>query len=313
MAEQLFKTSKIAPAAYNALGEALAIIFWNIKPFEGFIKASLRGYPEIIGQLSFTGSTKRETSSLLIEILSNDEEKYRSLTLELMVSIADMDSFPNLNLQEDSKGLILKARISVNELKKWVAKSDELIREDASKIELRKSYTANARTQRLFALSHQELKSTFMKLYSHDNPQQRGRDLETLLNTLFQLYDLLPRKAFRMLGEQIDGSFSFDTDDYTLEAKWLASVASTADLTKFDGNIKRKGANALGLFFSLNGFSKEAVQVHNQHVSFIGMDGGDLLAVLEQKIRLDDLLAAKKRHVNETGNFFYPVSSILVD
>jgi hypothetical protein len=40
------------------------------------------------------------------------------------------------------------------------------------------------------------------------------------------------------------------------------------------------------------------------------MDGSDLYLTLDQRVRLDDLIKAKKRHANETGDCFLPPSSI---
>lgn len=41
------------------------------------------------------------------------------------------------------------------------------------------------------------------------------------------------------------------------------------------------------------------------------MDGADLLCVLDQRVRLDNLLRRKKRHANETGQCFFPVKAML--
>lgn len=73
--------------------------------------------------------------------------------------------------------------------------------------------------------------------------------------------------------------------------------------------MERKGKNALGLLVSINGFTSDALAVHSQQgAKFITMDGADLFAVLNGHIRLEDVLARKKRHVNETGECYFPVS-----
>ncbi len=36
------------------------------------------------------------------------------------------------------------------------------------------------------------------------------------------------------------------------------------------------------------------------------MDGGDLMAVLEERIDFVSLLLRKKRHAAQTGNIYYP-------
>ena len=40
-------------------------------------------------------------------------------------------------------------------------------------------------------------------------PTDRGFEFERFLGELFEVYDLAPRSSFRLVGEQIDGSFQF--------------------------------------------------------------------------------------------------------
>ena len=39
-------------------------------------------------------------------------------------------------------------------------------------------------------------------------PQKRGFEFERFLNAMFAAYGLSPRSSFRLVGEQIDGSFT---------------------------------------------------------------------------------------------------------
>jgi hypothetical protein len=52
---------------------------------------------------------------------------------------------------------------------------------------------------------------------------------------------------------------------------------------------------------------------YGRSTPFFAMDGADLLCVLEQRVRLDDLLRRKKRHANETGSCFFPAQEMLGD
>jgi hypothetical protein len=52
------------------------------------------------------------------------------------------------------------------------------------------------------------------------SPQERGLRFERFLSKLFAAYQLAPRGAFRLVGEQIDGSFLLHAETYLLEAKW---------------------------------------------------------------------------------------------
>lgn len=75
--------------------------------------------------------------------------------------------------------------------------------------------------------------------------------------------------------------------------------------------MRRKGKNALGLFISIAGMSRDAIEQYSESTPFLVLDGSDLYLVLDQRVRLDDLLNLKRRHANETGGCFLPASSVL--
>ena len=52
------------------------------------------------------------------------------------------------------------------------------------------------------------------------DPQPRGYAFEQFLKDVFDAYGLSARASFRLLGEQIDGSFVLDNQTYLLEARW---------------------------------------------------------------------------------------------
>jgi hypothetical protein len=41
-------SKRIAPGAYQALRDALAVVFWRKRPFENFLRAALRDDPELL-------------------------------------------------------------------------------------------------------------------------------------------------------------------------------------------------------------------------------------------------------------------------
>jgi hypothetical protein len=119
-----------------------------------------------------------------------------------------------------------------------------------------------------------------------------------------------PRLAYSLEREQIDGSLSFDTDDYIVEARWREEPVSREDADVFAAKVRRKGKNALGLFVSIAGFTKPALDEYSESTPFICMDGSDVYLALDRRVRLDDMIKSKKRHANETGNCYLPASSI---
>jgi hypothetical protein len=85
-----------------------------------------------------------------------------------------------------------------------------------------------------------------------NNRKERGRRFERFLNGLFDLFDLEPRLTYALEYEQIDGAFSFDTDDYIMEAKWTKDKTDIEDANHFAVKVSDKGKNALGLLVSVN-------------------------------------------------------------
>ena len=129
---------------------------------------------------------------------------------------------------------------------------------------------------------------------------------------MFELFDLDPRASFKIVGEQIDGAFTFDATDYLFEGKWQQEPIGAADLDVLAGKLSRKLDNTLGLFLSINGFSEDGVRAHSSgRRLMILMDGSDLMAVLEGRIDLIQLLLRKRREASQTGSIYLRIHEIL--
>ncbi len=304
---------QISASAYQALRDALPAIIWNKRPFETFLRTALRDNPELLIGLNFA-DTKRAVADELVDRLVTQERKYRDVTLKLMLEISSMTRFLNVEQikdPEDRKKRLKEAEESVNLLKfiikDYSADIDKADQERAA-IQARKAQTAALRR---FSDDLASIKSTFIDLQSETDVHARGYKFEALLGDLFALFDLEPRLAYSLQNEQIDGSFTFDTDDYIVEARWRAKPADRGDGDIFASKVRRKGKNAVGLFVSVNSFTDALKRTYSESTPFITMDGADIYAVLDGRIRLDDLIRAKKRHANETGSCYLPASLII--
>lgn len=110
------------------------------------------------------------------------------------------------------------------------------------------------------------------------SPQERGLRFEGFLSDLFAAFDLAPRGSFRLVGEQIDGSFRLHTETYLVEAKWHGPQIGFADLMAFSGKVAGKAAWARGLFVSNSGFTQEGLEAFSRgrQTNLICVDGLDL-------------------------------------
>lgn len=141
-------------------------------------------------------------------------------------------------------------------------------------------------------------------------PQQRGYDFEGFLKDLFEAFRLSAREPFRLVGEQIDGSFELAAETYLVEAKWLNRKVGVAELGAFHSKLDQKALWARGLFISFGGFTDEGLQGFGRGRRLVGMDGRDLHDSLERGIPIDRVIALKVRHAAETGEIFAPIDRL---
>jgi len=145
------------------------------------------------------------------------------------------------------------------------------------------------------------------------DPVNRGFTFERFLNDLFFVYDLNPRKSFRNVGEQIDGSFEQDGSTYLLEAKWQNSKVGAQSLSAFKGKIDGKAVWSRGLFLSYSGYSDDGLEAfaRGKSTNIVCFDGYDLSIIFNGEIELPQAIQLKARRAAETNNSFVPLRSLL--
>lgn len=158
----------------------------------------------------------------------------------------------------------------------------------------------------------EESQKSYMKIVTNKNPQERGYEFEKYLYNLFEQNNLEPRGSFKILGEQIDGSFCLDNEVYLLEAKWQLSPTNKADLVVFNEKVSSKSAFTRGYFISHSGYSPQAVETFNsgRKVHIVLMDGTELAIMLERKIDFKIVLEKKIRCLAEEGNCYKQISEL---
>lgn len=155
------------------------------------------------------------------------------------------------------------------------------------------------------------LRDSLMGLHTMP-PQQRGFAFERFLNDLFELFRLAPRRSFRLVGEQIDGSFQLGQDVYLVEAKWQNEPTGQSDLLSFSGKVEGKAQWSRGVFISYSGFSQNGLEAfaRGKSTRIVCMDGFDLHCVLTHGLNLGEVIAAKVRRAGETNDAFVSVRDL---
>jgi hypothetical protein len=303
-------TKKLAPAAIVALKEALTNLYWYKGDLRSFLASTLTN-PTLLSRLNWS-DYKRNIVSDLIGFLDQRQDEYQADLLKLMTEVARVDDFSHLEKLEGGKEKAAAALSAVRALRKLTG-AHEAVFEDQKRMEerRRKTHEQMLRTTAVRSKLDALTKECYKLLSSHD-PQQRGYQLEKIIRELFELFDLDPRASFKIVGEQIDGAFTFDATDYLFEGKWQQDPIGAADLDVLAGKLSRKLDNTLGLFLSVNGFSEDGVKAHSSgRRMMLLIDGSDLMAVLEGRIDLIQLLLRKRREASQTGNIYIRIHEIL--
>jgi hypothetical protein len=300
----------IAPVAIHALSEALANIYWYKSELRSFLTHIISD-TIILSKLNWE-DYKRNIVSTLVNFLVKHQDTYKNDLLRIMTEVCKMNDFSHLERLEDGKAKAKTAKQAVDALRNQMAGHKDLV-EELKKQEDRRQQ-AFEKTLKVKNVQQQleEIKVDFYQLVSSNDAQARGFKLEKIIKELFSLFDLDPKASFKIQGEQIDGGFTFESNDYLFEGKWQQELCNIQDLDAFSGKLARKLDNTLGLFCSINGFSEDAVKAHSTgRRLMILMDGSDLMAVLEGRIDLLQLLLRKRRHASQTGNIYLKIHEIL--
>ena len=303
---------KISAAAINSLKDALATIYWYKSDLRSFLLATISDNT-LLSRINWN-DYKINICGNLINYMQLNEDTYQKDILKLISEITKINDYSHLEKLDGGKEKSEKAQKAVNALRE-IAKTfiDKQKAMEEAEAKRRQNYLLILKQQEIKSRL-EEIKNEYFTLISSDDPHGRGFKLEKILKSLFEIFDLDPKASFKIVGEQIDGAFSFDKTDYLFEAKWTKELVSIEDLDAFSGKLSRKLENTLGLFLSINGFSVDAIKAHTTgRKLMILMDGSDLMAILEGRIDLIELLYRKKRYASQTGNIYLRIHEIIKD
>ncbi len=304
------KKKKISAAAIYALKEALTHVFWYVSDLRSFL-TQIISESAILARLNW-GDYKRNIVGTLVDYLAKNEEQYQGLLLQLMTDVCQMSDFSHLLHLDKGKEKEQRARQAVSalreQMKGYLKLQEEKVDAEKRREESHKKMIHSQGVRdKLTSMSKE-----YFSLLSDPDFQGRGFKLEKLLRNLFELFDLDPKASFKIVGEQIDGAFTFGGTDYLLEARWRDRPTIAEDLDSLHGKLTRKLDNTLGLYLSINGYSEDAVKTFSSGRRLvILMDGSDLMAVLEGRIDLVKLLLRKRREAATTGNIYLKIHEIM--
>ncbi|MBL4883380.1 MAG: restriction endonuclease [Planctomycetaceae bacterium] len=203
----------------------------------------------------------------------------------------------------------LKAKGLVGELRRVIDVKDSFTRmsqEREHERKLRQSAEEAKTSERIFKSQQiEELKSDLFALFSqNDQPQKRGKSLESVLNALFAVYEVLVKGDFKRIDpegagiiEQVDGVIEFSGSTYLVEMKWVKEPIGVDNISQHLVRIFNR-PDTRGIFIASNGYTKPAITtcrealgqktivlVSLQEIVMLLERQGCLVKFLQEKIR----------------------------
>lgn len=256
--------------------------------------------------------SKRQLAPFIIDAIEKRSDCHGSLRRIIEIA-ANWSSFHLADDEYAARATVQKAREMVGTLQTMderEAKQRDLARmEELSRMDRERADMVRKQSHLLLLMFDDMAKST--------DPQHRGYLLQDLLNRVFDLHQILLIRPYtrNASGEQIDGAFKIEGWHYLLECRWRKELADIRELDGLKGQIDRSGKQAMGLFLSINGWSRHVPGLlkQNPEKSIVLMDGYDLRTVLSNHVDLRDFVLAKIAKLNLDAEPFHGVKAYLND
>jgi len=157
------------------------------------------------------------------------------------------------------------------------------------------------------------LRGELLGLFSVNDPQQRGKGLEDVLNGLFEASGMLVAESFTLRGEsggvveQVDGAVEADGHVYLVEMKWHSDPIGVHDVTHHLSRLYHRG-DVRGLFISHSAYTEGAVAACRaalQQKVVVLMTLEEIVLALERGTDLGALLKKKTQAAMTHKNPLY--------
>ena len=244
---------------------------------------------------------KHEISrQLLTEINERGDAGLRDRR-ELLKRVVEFDDF-GVCWERDrykAEGLVSKVQKLVNAKDTFTRIKDE---RESDRRQHREEQQALADAK----LRHQEqldlVKTDLFALFGESNPQKRGKQLEAVLNRLFQASGVLVRDAFELVGdsgegviEQVDGVIELDGELYFVEMKWWKDPLGVPQISEHMMRVMSR-YESRAIILSASGFGDPAIAackaaLHQKVVTLCTLE--EIVLVLERKVDLASFLRKK--------------------
>lgn len=250
------------------------------------------------------GHTKREVADHVVMSLAAMPDGAGLGPLRRIVAqVADWHNFATAKDPERARSLVrqLSAEIQLqSERRQFI--------EQVGKVQTLPVATMLGSRSKEYTAKVKELHDEFLDLmpWPATRAAQRGYRFQDFVYELFEAAGLRPGRPYRRPGQEIDGSFVLDFENYLLEARWQKNPVAFRDVSAFAGKVERKIECTRGVFIAVSGFSSSGIEASGQgkRPNIVLVDGVHLMHVLGGHVHLVNLLRAMLEAAATRGTIY---------
>jgi len=248
---------------------------------------------------------KYEIARTVLIRLNSDGDKSLRERREVVKRVVEFEDFSRCwpDDQMPATGLVTKVRELVNvkdsftRMKQGYEYQLDKERKDRQEKEKQRLESLRIKTQRRKAI-----KANLIALYDELDTKMRGKKLEEILKSLFEIENILVRDAFTITGDdnegvvqQIDGAIEVNSYLYLVEMKWWIKALAPKDIAQHVMRIYQR-TDARGIFISAAGYTDAAVgdikKALNQPIVVL-FTIKEIILLLEEERSFESLLKQK--------------------
>ena len=299
--------AKITPHLIQLTYDAALKSFWRKNALKKFLKECHIADSHLSSWDLGTESKREFLDRTFSSLQQNDKGK--AVIYQMAIFLADQTSFPDLLNLEDSATKIADAKLSIIELKKYLAKQKEEIKSEQEK-EVSKNRTREEKIKIQRAQTDKtKLEERLKQLQPHIGTQKGGYDFQDWFFDLLDFAEITNRRPYISDGRQIDGSLTLDGTTYLVELKFTAGQSSATDIDSIKAKIDSKADNTMGIMLSISGYSSVAIsEASGKKTALLLLDAAHIYLYLVGSMKFDDILSRVRIHASQTGESYLPAN-----
>lgn len=298
--------AKITPHLIELTYEAALKSFWRKRALRKFLSAS--HISESFLATWASDQSKREFLDRVFEELQKNENG-RSAIFLMATSLSEQTAFPDLRDWEDSDQKNSAAARAVKDLRSYLRKQSEEIRNEKDVAQSKKFAQKLKDKYQKSQIDLDKLQTRLSNLSSKVGTQSGGYEFQDWFFDLLDFFEITNRRPYNSSGRQIDGSLTHDGTTYLVELKFTTTQAAATDIDSLSAKVKDKADNTMGILLSISGFSSVAITEASGRGSVIMLlDSQHIFMCLSGQLRFEDIISRIRRHASQTGEAYLEAS-----